>query len=84
MEGRRLEKHVAHFHHFHPTFFIEPDAATVRVESGKLAVWAIVLNPPGSQSEVGQDSHQGYLIEAMVDVGHVKQMPWNCLCLRFK
>lgn len=27
---------------------------------------------------VGQDSHQGYLIEAMVDVGHVKKMPWNC------
>mmetsp|Transcript_37709 Transcript_37709/g.46700 ORF Transcript_37709/g.46700 Transcript_37709/m.46700 type:complete len:207 (-) Transcript_37709:31-651(-) len=27
---------------------------------------------------VGQDSHQGYLIEAMVDVGHVRQMPWNC------
>ncbi|CAK9060400.1 Copia protein, partial [Durusdinium trenchii] len=27
---------------------------------------------------VGQDSHQGYLIEAMVDPGHVKKMPWNC------
>ncbi|CAJ1330219.1 unnamed protein product [Effrenium voratum] len=27
---------------------------------------------------VGADSHQGYIIEAMVDVGHVKKMPWNC------
>eukprot|EP00438_Fugacium_kawagutii_P033659 Skav204056 [mRNA] locus=scaffold3:392026:395953:- [translate_table: standard] len=27
---------------------------------------------------VGEDSHQGFLIEAMVDVGHVKKMPWNC------
>ena len=27
---------------------------------------------------VGQDSHQGYLIEAMVDPGRVKKMPWNC------
>ena len=33
-------------------------------------------------SKVGQDSHQGYLIEAMVDVGHVKKMPWNCPRLR--
>ncbi|CAK9086307.1 RNA-binding protein rnp24, partial [Durusdinium trenchii] len=27
---------------------------------------------------VGQESHQGFLIEAMVDPGHVKKMPWNC------
>eukprot|EP00913_Durusdinium_trenchii_P009071 g8530.t1 len=26
---------------------------------------------------VGQESHQGFLIEAMVDPGHVKKMPWN-------
>mmetsp|Transcript_45321 Transcript_45321/g.106043 ORF Transcript_45321/g.106043 Transcript_45321/m.106043 type:complete len:209 (-) Transcript_45321:103-729(-) len=27
---------------------------------------------------VGTESHQGYMIEAMVDVGRVKSMPWNC------
>ncbi|CAE7232760.1 rnp24 [Symbiodinium natans] len=27
---------------------------------------------------VGHESHQGYMIEAMVDVGRVKSMPWNC------
>ena len=88
VEGRLLEKHMAQMAQFvfffPPTFFMEPDA--VRVESGKLAVHGIHQKKISaswwtagiSWSEVGQDSHQGYLIEAMVDVGHVKKMPWNC------
>mmetsp|Transcript_7553 Transcript_7553/g.17380 ORF Transcript_7553/g.17380 Transcript_7553/m.17380 type:complete len:212 (-) Transcript_7553:123-758(-) len=37
-------------------------------------------NSPGEcyHKAVGAESHQGYMIEAMVDVGRVKRMPWNC------